>query len=301
MTWHPSTLTRIEEFYPDSGLQPDRNAAELEEFTRYFDSGELDASLAGVKVVFLGGFFSDYMPGYMSKAIRYLKNKGIEAEAGPIDSGASSEENARTLKDWLPSGQPYFLLCHSKGGMDFLTALKLFPEAGCFRALRGVAFSQTSFGPSAVMDELSGFLPPQSKGIWHRIKNLFMNAAIRLCGQARAAVELTTPWVQGARMRELESAVPCPLVAVACWSVKASSWTDSYHTRLCRHQPGVAHDGQFFLKDQLWNGKATQLILGGIDHAQPGMGGLGFDPGRYWQALLQMLAVRQRATSETLI
>ena len=84
---------------------------------------------------------------------------------------------------------------------------------------------------------------------------------------------------------------PFPVLAVATWSVEPTSWVDSYHKRLSEIRPDCAHDGQFYLQDQLWHFPG-QLVLGRIDHAQSVMGGNGFDLVHFWATLAAMLLER---------
>jgi len=68
-------------------------------------------------------------------------------------------------------------------------------------------------------------------------------------------------------------------------------WVDSFHARLAQLRPGCAHDGQFFIEDQLWRG-AEHVLLPEIDHAQAVMSNDGFDAPRLWLTLLAMLLDR---------
>ncbi len=290
--WHPTQLTDIEKYYPNTTLDCTVYNDAFEEYTDAFEKKQLDPRIKQFKIIIVRGFLSALMPGYMSKPIKYLRNLGLHVVMAPIRSGGSVLTNASLLVNYLPCDQNYMLLCHSKGGLDLLSALKLFPGAPCFRCLKGIAFSQTTTGASAVMNELSGFIPLQSSTLCYRFKNKVMMTGIKSSFHGPAAYDLTTPGIEKNRQIYREANLSCPLVSVASWSIKPSSWVDSYHQRLNHFNPGVAHDGQFYLTDQLWADKGVQLVLGGIDHAQPGMGELGFDPGLFWEALLQMLINR---------
>ena len=52
--------------------------------------------------------------------------------------------------------------------------------------------------------------------------------------------------------------------------------------------PLRAHDGQFLLEDLIWPG-LPHVLLPEVDHAQPVLGGAGFDAARYWMTLLAVL------------
>ena len=83
----------------------------------------------------------------------------------------------------------------------------------------------------------------------------------------------------------LETFLPrLPVLQAESWSVRATSWVDSYHRELNRLRPGHAHDGQFYLADQRL--PSTPVVgLANIDHAQPVLGGHGLDAARLWRAL----------------
>ena len=101
---------------------------------------------------------------------------------------------------------------------------------------------------------------------------------------------------------------PFPVLQTASWSSQPTAWLDSFHERLGEIGPGRAHDGQFFLDDLIWPG-LPHVLLPHVDHAQPAVGGHGFDPARYWLAVLSVVlrtseadpdyAVRAKVESET--
>ena len=82
---------------------------------------------------------------------------------------------------------------------------------------------------------------------------------------------------------------PFPVLQTASWSIKPTAWLDSFHARLSEIFPGQAHDGQFYLNDLIWP-KFAHILLPEVDHAQPAMGGAGFDCSRYWLTTLSVLA-----------
>jgi hypothetical protein len=81
---------------------------------------------------------------------------------------------------------------------------------------------------------------------------------------------------------------PFPVVQTASWSTVPTAWLDSFHERLGAIGPGRAHDGQFFLDDLIWP-DLPHVLLPRVDHAQPAVGGYGFDPSRYWLAILSLV------------
>lgn len=85
---------------------------------------------------------------------------------------------------------------------------------------------------------------------------------------------------------------PFALLQTATWSTQPTAWLDSFHERLGEIRPGCAHDGQFYLEDLIWP-NLPHVLLPHVDHAQPAMGGFGFDPVRYWLSAITLLVERQ--------
>ncbi|MFK7824588.1 MAG: hypothetical protein AB8G05_10545 [Oligoflexales bacterium] len=226
----------------------------------------------------------------MSKPRSYFEKLGFSTDFAPLVSGGSVLTNGKKIGAYLEQQEEDFiLLCHSKGGLDFLAAYTLSQPRFSSR-LKGVIFSQTPRGPSVVMEELLG--NQKNLSTWPRkATNILMLNAIKLTGHLPGGRCLTKRGFDHNR-RFFSPPAGVPILAVATWSIKASSWVDSYHTRLTAAHPGLAHDGQFYLQDQLWSSHGEQLVLGGVDHAQPAMGGLGFNHVRYWQSLVNMLSKR---------
>lgn len=286
--WHPNNLVNWKDFYPNTILKINSN--NYQEFTKYFDKSEtFSDSFKGFKLIFLRGYYADFMPGNLKKPLRYFQKLGFEAQIAPLKSGADVDRNSLILENYLhKQNRPYILLCHSKGGLDILTALAKNKINKNF--LKGIIFSQTPSGASTVMDQILSKNASTSFG--DRVKNFCMRRFIYYTGHYPGGLNLTSNDFKKKNGVYDTLKAPCPIISVASWSIKASSWVDSYHRRLSEKLPGVAHDGQFYLKDQLWFKNTIELILGGIDHAQPAMGGLGFDHCRYWQTLLKMLEQR---------
>ena len=148
----------------------------------------------------------------------------------------------------------------------------------------GVILSQTPRGPSGVLESLllqahEGSLSGRRRWLEEWTQRIGLHAI----GAAGGGRELTASTI-GAVIAGL----PTPQVPVwqtASWSSQPTTWLDSFHERLGEVRPGCAHDGQFFLEDLLWPG-IPHVLLAHVDHAQPVMGGFGFDEVRYWKAVL---------------
>jgi hypothetical protein len=106
---------------------------------------------------------------------------------------------------------------------------------------------------------------------------------------ARSACRELDDVTLGAIARTLDGvARPFPWLGVATEATRPTRSLELKHARLARIAPGVPHDGVFYTADQLWPG-ARMLLLSGIDHAQPSVGGEGFAHDRFWCALLALL------------
>ena len=90
-----------------------------------------------------------------------------------------------------------------------------------------------------------------------------------------------------------------PTLCAASWSIEPTSWIDSWHQILQEVCPGIAHDGQFLTSDQVLRGTPV-VTLPRIDHAQPVLGGNGFDPARFWMTLIGLArsSLLQRTRAE---
>ena len=113
-----------------------------------------------------------------------------------------------------------------------------------------------------------------------RLKN-----GLGLLGARRGGLELTGERIRQAAARADAVTRRYPHIQAASWSIQPTSWLDSFHERLGEIAPGVAHDGQFYLADMLWP-DTPNVLLAEVDHAQPAMGGFGFDPVLFWRGLV---------------
>ena len=184
-------------------------------------------------------------------------------------------------------------LCQSRGGLDTLWALTQHPDLLAKTA--GVILVQTPSGPSAVMQSIltncysETFLCQRTRTL-ERIQK----AILTLRTFRQGCRDLTSPAIDKFVESTQSFSFPFPVLSVATWAVDPTSWVDSFHDRLREIRPGCAHDGQFYLEDQIWP-DTEQLILGHLDHAQTVMGGQGFDSVKFWMTLIHLLADRDIA------
>jgi len=85
-----------------------------------------------LRYFFIGGLFSERLPGYFAANLRALRRHGLSAQHVHVDSDASVTTNADTLAatvlDQLKPGEKAVLIGHSKGGLDAHAALHRFPR-----------------------------------------------------------------------------------------------------------------------------------------------------------------------------
>jgi pimeloyl-ACP methyl ester carboxylesterase len=176
---------------------------------------------------------------------------------------------------------------HSRGGLECLTLLVRHPRFAARCA--GVALSQTPHGPSFVMESvLQGRHREHRFSLRRRASEATGRAALTLIGARRGGHELTSDaWP--ALVGDVEHVRwPFRVLQTASWSSRPTAWLDSFHGRLGEIAPLRAHDGQFFLEDLVWPG-LPHVLLPHLDHAQPAVGGLGFDHARYWLTTLMVV------------
>lgn len=248
-------------------------------------SRAVDAALAGSEVVLVRGFLGNWMPGNLVQVRRALRRRGADAWIARHAAGRTIEDNAARLAARLATSgdRPLWLLGHSKGGMEALgAATRPHVEA----RLRGVLTAQTARGPSPVLESLLERKHQASLSGWHRrLAEAVQRIGLRLIGAHVGGLELTGERIRAAARQADEVVRPYPHVQAASWSIRPTTWLDSFHERLGEIAPGVAHDGQFYLHDLIWP-NTPNVLLGEVDHAQPAMGGFGFDPVAFWLAMV---------------
>jgi hypothetical protein len=151
----------------------------------------------------------------------------------------------------------------------------------------GVVLSQTPRGPSAVLESLLLRTHQDSVGRRRWAEEWTQRLGLHAVGAARGGRQLTSGPLAELVATVDEFAPEFPVWQTASWSSQPTTWLDSFHERLGEIRPGAAHDGQFFLEDLIWPG-LPHVLLPHIDHAQPAMGGFGFDHVRYWKLLITL-------------
>lgn len=247
-------------------------------------SRAVDAALDGAEVVLIRGFLGNWMPGNLVAVRRALRARGADAWIARHPAGRTIEDNAGRLAARLAGGdRPLWLLGHSKGGMEALAAAT---DGGVEPRVRAVLTAQTARGPSPVLESLLERAHQDSLGGWHRrLAEASQRIGLRVIGAHVGGLELTGERIREAARRADAVDRPYPHVQAASWSIRPTTWLDSFHERLGEIAPGVAHDGQFYLRDMIWP-NTPNVLLAEVDHAQPAMGGFGFDPVVFWRAMV---------------
>lgn len=254
------------------------------------DHGALTKRAEHTTIVLVRGFLGNYMPRNLAAVAHALRARGFDAIIANNGAGATVQQNVATLARQLTrrASRDRLVFCgHSRGGVEALTLMAQHPELAA--RCDGVAGSQMPFGPSRVLGSiLHGTDRASLKGPQRRMAEFVQGVGLRLLGAAGGGRELASAqWSR--HVSGLSSTVwPFPVLQMVSWSVQPTAWLDSFHRRLAEISPGNAHDGQFYLDEALWP-TLPHVLLPRIDHAQPAVGGFGFDHARYWTTLLATL------------
>jgi hypothetical protein len=296
-SWCPEGFERYRDLYPlTPALAPEPDRAGTERFTALWHAGRpagadlLAPRAARTTVVFVRGYLGHYMPGNLAAPIAALRALGFDAVLGRNQAGGTVAGNVRSLARQLsmrPLRERLVFCGHSRGGLECLTLLARDGELAA--RCDGVALSQTPHGPSRVMESVLLGLHRGARFRARRRAAERMHYAALVCLRAvRGGHELTSERWPALVARVEGRAWTFPILQTASWSSRPTAWLDSFHGRLGEIGPQCAHDGQFFLEDLIWPGW-PHLLLPDVDHAQPAVGGHGFDPARYWLAALAVL------------
>ncbi|NWF72820.1 MAG: hypothetical protein HXY51_07270 [Nitrospirae bacterium] len=240
------------------------------------------------------GLFGKWMHGHFAAPLAALKQMGLRAFIADSHVAGTVDDNAlRIYRDTLVRAarkDRLVFLCHCKGGLDTLAAIERFPD---LRDRTGaIVLCQTPRESSPILDSI--LLSSYGDSLRSRLqwtKERLLKIAITVSASRHGCMDLTAK-----RMTRVISTIdahrwPLPILSVSSWSDRPTSWLDSYHARLSTIRPQQAHDGQFFLSSLVWP-VGEQILLPRIDHAQPTVGGGGFDHGRFWQCLAHLAARR---------
>lgn len=292
--WRPTAFGAYRDHFPATPAPPlhEDVSAAFEAWWNAEDRRDaaLRRRLSGALVVLGRGFLGHWMPGNFLGVRSKFRRLGIRCEIAPNRTGGGIEENAARIGTWLDRvapTEPLLLIGHSKAGLELLQLLATRPDLA--RRTVGLLTVQTTRGASCVLDSvLAGRHAETLTNARRRAGERVMARSLSLIGAAGGGRALTTGRIEPVIERLDAYRPPCPVLQVATWSVRPSSFLDSFHTRLAEIRPGVAHDGQFHLDQLVWPGR-RHVLLAHIDHDQPAMGGLGFDAARAMTSLVPTL------------
>jgi hypothetical protein len=297
--WTPLGFSHYRDYYPstpaiESLIHVDATAEFIDDWNQLESS--LGTSITrhaanhSTSLVIVMGIFGTWIPRNMAVPLRVLRSAGIPTIIARASAHGTIDANAtligRDIEDRIPPDHRLILFCHSKGGLDALEMLQRFPSLR--RRTASLVLCQTPRAGCAVLESiLLGHYHNSLDSVSRRVQEKAARFAIALCGARAGSLDLTdnrtAEWI--ARIDAMRFAMP--ILAVASWSATPTAWLDSQHARLVSIRPGCAHDGLFFLDDLIWP-TAEQILLPHIDHSQPGVGGAGFDHGRFWLTLAKL-------------
>lgn len=121
-------------------------------------SAVLDAQYVYVLVP---GLLAHCSPGYFRQSIERLRHLGLDARYLALDGStdACTRKNAARLRLAFANvhrgagGRKLVVIAHSKGMLDTILALALYPELG--RAIHAIVAIQTPFGGAAIADDIA--------------------------------------------------------------------------------------------------------------------------------------------------
>lgn len=241
--------------------------------------------------VLVRGIFGTWMPGHFLEVLKGLKARRFQVFIANLDTVGGVEKNAEALKIEIhrrvPPDQSIVFLCHSKGGLDALAALASDPQLQ--KRTQGIVLVQTPRFSSKVLESI--LLKKHQESLNSRFQRggeALTRFALKSLGWTEGPLDLTQEPMEKTIEKIDRVHFKFPVLSLVSWSISPSSWTDSFHKRLSQIQPQTANDGQFYLEDLIWP-NFHRLGLGNLDHAQPVMGGLGFDAAHLWLKLIEHL------------
>ncbi len=146
-------------------MQKDKSLPPTRDITKDFKSTYKDMQIGGNPLpadakdyVYLtvDGLTGENWPGYMEPNREGLRDKGLDVREIKVDTEASTETNAETIRKAIEKvskeGKQVVLIGHSKGGNDITAAIALNPELK--EHVRAVVTMQTPYGGAPLAQDL---------------------------------------------------------------------------------------------------------------------------------------------------
>ncbi len=242
---------------------------------------------AGLTALLIPGLFGKHYRGYMDENQQALAVLGFRTERAGIDTDGSVAGNAQVLATAL-AGRPdrsVVVVAHSKGGVDLMAALALFPAVAA--SLRAVVLLQSPLGGSPVATDLltSPELASSANTILREVSAMAPAAVQDLTYASRSAFLDQHPLLPAGQPPILciASASHAPLAVTALVA-------DYIELRYGQPSDGLVCPGDAVLPG------APAVSLQGLDHASSVIHVPGHLVSRYRPGLLTETAVRLALT-----
>jgi hypothetical protein len=267
-----------------------RDANVVNTTSQFLKHWSAPVGVSNQEIVLVRGLFGAWIPNHMKVAKRGLQSCFANTSIVSTIANATAERNCILISQALAEignrGNRVHLLCHSKGGLETLLAIARIPSLA--RCVLSLTLVQCARHPSPVLSH------------WLGQPSYFPYPALFAVINGRPACEeLCDPHITKL-ISECDAAVDrlgelnIPVIGVASSTSLASRSLESQHALMSKlhqnmhKQPCPLHDGLFYTNSLEWHRQhpqVKQIYLPDLDHSQPGVGGAGFDPARFWLAL----------------
>ncbi len=223
--------------------------------------GRLPADARDYQVLLVKGLFGNHMPGYFHPAEKHLRRLGLHVRILKVGTDASVATNAQTVRDavvrsYARNERPVVLVGHSKGGVDVLAALALYPDI--VPSVRGVVVMQSPYGGTPIADDVEA-----CPGM--RIATGVVVGGL-LLGSPKSVADLTYD-----RRRDFITAHPLPagvpVVSLATSRAPAFGQVLQASSTYLEKQYGLASDGLVVPDDGIVPG-SRMVRLDDMSHAE---------------------------------
>jgi pimeloyl-ACP methyl ester carboxylesterase len=229
------------------------------------------------------GLLGDELFGYLSDNQTRLQRRGLETREVQVDTEGSLSDNIEVVRDALEDAA-YFnrsvvLVGHSKGAVESLSTLALYPELR--RHVRAVVALQAPYGGSPIAHDLT-----ESPEL-HRVLDIAF--PLFFYGVSRSVDDLRYPArMEFVRRHPYSGEVPTVALASSRYSRRSMLWPVA-HYMLQRY--GLPNDGLVAQVDAEIPG--SRLVrLDDVDHAEAALVGIpGFanhNPGNLTEAMVAL-------------